>query len=620
MNLEKLLPVPSLDQTSLWLGLSPPILKECGDILNQPGPLSKLIQHHKHGYKVLPVLGDDSIFSTFSQISTEEMDSKDFQRCSAPEEDVAEVTKEISSVGATLPLDDSDRDPQDCNTSVTFVYQRLSGVKKTLSCLVCGCAFGSLFEMKKHSISGCSAKESANTRGWRKEDEHLFKESEACSKPNLPGNKSAEAESEPPEALKQSRTSDTSEEQICKRYSRKNTCSVYGETFTSSTDLINHMRAHSQDGSQVCGQCGKEFDNYDIYMLHQKKGCEMGSEHLVAVDYNQEMPSRRKDTNGSESVLIKTCNLHSSGSINKNIDTHPEHHPNQSLKESENITSNQSIMKCTLCDKTFSKLIIMRRHYHYTHNIQHQFPCPICKKTFVRLYDLVKHRENRLLFQCDTCKWCYTSQSELSNHKKQFNDTCAILHVCETCGKNFNNAGHLKQHETVHLTKEERPVCSYCGKTFSSKLSLKVHMNRHTGGFSCSICDKVFHQKIFLRRHMDRHNGQEPYLCEICGKGWPTEKYLKVHMIKHSDERPFTCDQCGVNYKSKNALQSHFRSKHTNFRPFKCSVCSKAFAFSKDFKRHMMKHTGIRPFVCSRCDKGFRQSGQLKIHQKTKCF
>ncbi|XP_055007677.1 uncharacterized protein LOC110159497 isoform X2 [Boleophthalmus pectinirostris] len=50
LHLENLLPVPSLDQTSLWLGLCPSVLKECEDILNEPGPLNDLIQHHKHNY------------------------------------------------------------------------------------------------------------------------------------------------------------------------------------------------------------------------------------------------------------------------------------------------------------------------------------------------------------------------------------------------------------------------------------------------------------------------------------------------------------------------------------------------------------------------------------------
>uniref|UniRef100_A0AAV2JPE5 TERF1-interacting nuclear factor 2 N-terminal domain-containing protein n=1 Tax=Knipowitschia caucasica TaxID=637954 RepID=A0AAV2JPE5_KNICA len=47
LTLDSILPVPSLDQTSLWLRLCPSVLKECEDILDQPEPLSNLLQHHK---------------------------------------------------------------------------------------------------------------------------------------------------------------------------------------------------------------------------------------------------------------------------------------------------------------------------------------------------------------------------------------------------------------------------------------------------------------------------------------------------------------------------------------------------------------------------------------------
>ncbi|KAK7945571.1 hypothetical protein WMY93_001299 [Mugilogobius chulae] len=48
--LENVLPLPSLDQTSLWLGLAPSVLKECENILNEPEPLRNLFQHHKQNY------------------------------------------------------------------------------------------------------------------------------------------------------------------------------------------------------------------------------------------------------------------------------------------------------------------------------------------------------------------------------------------------------------------------------------------------------------------------------------------------------------------------------------------------------------------------------------------
>lgn len=583
LNLEKLLPVPSLDQISLWLGLSPPVMKECMDILNQPEPLTELIQHHKHGYTFLPVQGDDSIFLSFSQIRAQDTESIGSEKwmTSALEEDLAQEAED-NECSVEVTIDESDTYPQDC-------YQRQLGCRKPFNCS----------EMKTDSSSGYSTntvKENPRTCG-RKEDV------EANSKHSFRSNKSREAESESLEAPEQSWRSDISEGQMCQRSSRIKTCSICGEMFNSSTDLADHMKGHSEDG--------KEYDDHENFILHQKKGCKTSIEHSVDVHYSQELHGGLNDKNCPNFTLIKTCNVNTIGNINEN---NSQPHLSQSSKESENTT-----MKCTLCDKTFSKLIIMRRHYHYSHNMTHQFQCPVCKRIFVRLYDLMKHHENRLLFQCDTCKWCFTSQTELSNHKKQFNETCALWHNCEICDKSFKDMSRLQQHKKVHITKES-PVCSYCGKTFSSKESLHVHMNRHTGGFSCSICSKVFHQKIFLRRHMDRHNGQEPYLCDICGKGWPTEKYLKVHMIKHSEERPFTCEQCGMNFKSESVLKSHFRRKHTNIRPFKCSVCSKAFAFSPGLKKHMMKHTGVRPFVCSRCGKGFRRRDELTTHQKTKCF
>ncbi|KAF7657551.1 hypothetical protein LDENG_00025660 [Lucifuga dentata] len=69
-SLQKLLPVPNLDQTSDWLSLSPSILKECVEFMNQPEPLNTLILHHKrHGPEVQQALspsGNDCILSYLS--------------------------------------------------------------------------------------------------------------------------------------------------------------------------------------------------------------------------------------------------------------------------------------------------------------------------------------------------------------------------------------------------------------------------------------------------------------------------------------------------------------------------------------------------------------------------
>lgn len=327
-------------------------------------------------------------------------------------------------------------------------------------------------------------------------------------------------------------------------------------------------------------------------------------------------------TSFPNSTVIKACYVSPSASVNKNKLTETDSEPqlDQISKESQIISpSKQSVMKCTLCDETFSKLVLMRRHYYDSHKIKGSFQCPVCKRVFVRLSDLVNHHQSKLLFQCDTCKKCFVSFLQLNNHRKNDEDACAAQHICEICDKSFTDAVHFKKHKHAHKT-EETTVCSYCGKNFCNKSSLQIHMNRHTGGFSCPICAKVFFQKTSLHRHMDRHNGQEPYLCEICGKGWATKAYLMLHMVKHSEERPFKCDQCGVNYKRESHLKNHIRSKHTEHRPFKCTVCSKAFKVNNILTEHMKRHTGVRPFVCSRCGKGYHKRYELKNHIEKLCI
>eukprot|EP00064_Thunnus_orientalis_P007064 superscaffoldBa00000765_g7083 len=102
VSLQKLLPVPNLEQTSLWLSLSPSILKECVEFMNEPEPLNTLIEHHKHhGHEVSQALSspaDDCILSSLSyHLPKVDNDEGDPVSSLESKEDEKENLEEINS-------------------------------------------------------------------------------------------------------------------------------------------------------------------------------------------------------------------------------------------------------------------------------------------------------------------------------------------------------------------------------------------------------------------------------------------------------------------------------------------------------------------------------------------
>uniref|UniRef100_A0A8C9XGH5 C2H2-type domain-containing protein n=1 Tax=Sander lucioperca TaxID=283035 RepID=A0A8C9XGH5_SANLU len=505
-NLQKLLPVPNLEQTSLWLSLSPSILKECVDFLNQPEPLNTLIQHHKHhGHKV----PQGSIF-----------------------------------------------------TQLPIVYHIIPSVLVTENNLCFVIFFSSNCET--HQEGKC-----------RVSHQH--------SQDNSSGN--------------------------ANKRNQENSVVSSGITQIPTT---RDASANSQAKSTLtCQECGQAFTYYKSFEKHQSR-C------------SKRAPRRKKPTNANHCV-INACNFRSAdNSDGRHAEASSETKESETAKtltSAEHADDSQTesrAIKCTMCEKNFSEIVLMKRHYSKSHKVRGSYPCPLCKRTFVRLCELVRHQQNKRLYQCAACKKCYTKPGLLNDHEKVHSASVAP-HICETCGKSFKSLAHLILHQSKH--RERQPsVCSYCGKQFSTKDCLRAHMVRHTGGYPCPVCGKKFYQKTYLKWHLYKHTGQEPYLCDTCGKGWPSAAQLKLHMIEHTEERPFKCEDCGACYKRGSHLMAHRRAKHIRLRPFVCEVCSKAFRLNGELKKHMMVHTGERPFTCPRCDKRFTRNSRLREHREKACL
>ncbi|XP_076600195.1 uncharacterized protein LOC143328769 isoform X3 [Chaetodon auriga] len=459
-------------------------------------------------------------------------------------------------------------------------------------------------------------------------------------------------------------------QESCKRSSRAKQCSVCRKTFTRSTDLMRHMRCHAEQSPYFCSYCGKDFDNHEDCETHQEGKCRVlnklsqeDKSLSSAKGRNQENPVISGDTDQAPAITdapaIQPCKSNlmcqecgQGFTYYKSFEKHqskcvkvaPRRKKRTSVSHfvisgcsfrSADNTSSESVktpvsanhadgsqtkaraIKCTMCEKNFSKIVLMKRHYSKSHKVRGSYPCPLCKRTFVRLCELVRHQQNKKLYQCAVCNKCYTKPG-LDYHEK-VHTASATPRICETCGKSFKCLAHLIMHQSKH--KERQPsVCSFCGKQFSTRDCLKAHMVRHTGGYPCPVCGKKFYQKTYLKWHLYKHSGQEPYLCDTCGKGWPSAAQLKLHMIQHTEERPFKCDDCGVCYKRSSHLMAHRRAKHIRLRPFVCEVCSKAFRLNNELRKHMMVHTGERPFTCPRCGKTFTRKTRLREHREKACL
>jgi hypothetical protein len=112
--------------------------------------------------------------------------------------------------------------------------------------------------------------------------------------------------------------------------------------------------------------------------------------------------------------------------------------------------------------------------------------------------------EDQEVFTCD-CKLTFKTEWHLKRHLEGHD---VKDYSCQICGKNFKNAGALKQHGFVH--KEARD-------------------------FQCEICEKGFKSPSSLRLHKHTvHNNEKPFKCSICGKGFKQKSGMKSHELIHS--------------------------------------------------------------------------------------
>lgn len=298
-------------------------------------------------------------------------------------------------------------------------------------------------------------------------------------------------------------------------------------------------------------------------------------------------------------------------------------------------TNKESMKTCDLCDKSFFKKYLLRKHLkiHMMEgtclkkkqsvcvNSEKKFKCLVCDKMFtasssMRIHTRIFHTEKKI-YKCNECHKSFSDIVYLRRHRKFHAEK---PHQCEVCQKSFPVMSNLKVHMNVH-TGIKPWKCDVCERSYADRTSFKKHMQYHNEGYSfkCNICNRSLKRRNSLKNHMMSHcNGNnlanKKYECNICEKSYTSPFVLKRHMAIHTGEKLFTCDICKKSFAAKEHLKRHIIIIHMQENKYKCHTCNKLFSDAYYFKLHKTLHDNKKPYECNFCKKSFSHRTFLTIH------